>query len=131
LPEDISRQAYNPLAVLHRLYNGEHDLPYRDTCIALSRQDAYTQIIGQPRVLNWFLTLAQIRLDRASAALDDVTPRALRDLLSHYLKGLSEGFRLFEEFDGLTWMPEARRERCVNLLLKPHPWERFGLGDLA
>jgi hypothetical protein len=129
LKEDIENFTYNPLLLLYRLYKRQKS-PYIETCKALLYEDSYTRLC-RDNIMDWFTSLADKEIREAEKKLEKINPPELKNLLSLYLNGISEGFSLFKKYDCLTWMEKDRRDLYITLMLKPHPWERLTLNDIG
>ncbi len=151
LKEDIENFSYNPLILIYRLHNGQN-FSYTETCQNLSREDHY-QTLCKDNVMEWFSLLAHKEIKEARKKLEhinihDITKKenlssrhalpvtrhdshTIKNLLSLYLEGISQGFTLFKKYDYLTWMDRDKRDLYITLLLKPHPWERLSLNDIG
>ncbi|MEQ8189771.1 MAG: hypothetical protein ABRQ39_17515 [Candidatus Eremiobacterota bacterium] len=151
LKEDIENFSYNPLILLYR-FRKEQNSSYKETCRELSLEDPY-QRLCKANIMGWFSLLAHKKIKEARKKLEYIkvndkenkenlsSRHALRvtrhehhtikNLLSLYLEGISQGFTLFKKYDYLTWMDRDKRDLCIKLLLKPHPWERLSLNDIG
>ncbi len=151
LKEDIENFSYNPLLLLYRFRKGQNS-SYKETCKVLSKEDPY-QTLCKDKIMEWFSLLAHKEIKEARKKLEHINvhdtakkenlssrhalrvtrhdSHTIKNLLSLYLEGISQGFTLFKKYDYLTWMDRDKRDSCIKLLLKPHPWERFSLNDIG
>ena len=129
LKEDIEKFSYNPLLLLYRLYKDQNS-SYRETCETLLYEDSYPDLC-RDNIMDWFTSLAGKEIREAGKKLGKIDPPELKNLLSLYLEGISEGFSLFKKYDYLTWMEKDKRDLYTTLMLKPHPWERLTLNDIG
>ncbi|MEQ8172806.1 MAG: hypothetical protein ABRQ38_28235, partial [Candidatus Eremiobacterota bacterium] len=149
LKEDIENFSYNPLLLLYRLHKGQNS-SYKETCKNFSDEDPY-QILCKDNIMEWFSLLAHKEIKEARKKLERINfndtvknlsshhalrithhdSHTIKNLLSLYLEGISQGFTLFKKYDYLTWMDRDKRDLYVTLMLKPHPWERLSLNDIG
>lgn len=134
LEKDIEKASYNPLLLLY--LSGEY-MNYKGMCSSLNQtSDPYSSLMERDllsldNIFSSFTSLAEDHIIKAKKNLVEIYQKNLQELLAKYLKGLSEGFKIFRKYNYLLSMDKDKRELYKKLILKPAPWERVVLNDIT